>query len=149
MCLLCPLDLNAAPRDGQVGVGIRLGEPTGLTGKVFLTPQHALDAALSYSLRDSRIHMHGNYLIHFPKHGETLAAGTWLPYVGLGASIRLKGEDSNNDRDNHLAARLPCGVSFFLTSSPLEIFMELAPNMGLIPHTRFGFDGGLGIRYLF
>ena len=136
VCL--PASAYAAPQSGQFGVGVQLGEPTGLTGKLFMTDRQALDAALSYSLVDSRIHVHGNYLLHFPHQGETLTIGRWSPYTGLGARIRLKGDDKKNDQDNNLAIRLPLGVSLFLTASPLEVFLEFAPTMGLFLKPKWG-----------
>ena len=148
LCLLCPLTAMTTPHSGQVGVGVQLGEPTGLTGKIFISEHHALDAALSYSVLDSRFYVHGNYLIHFPQHGETTALGHWFPYVGVGTRIRLKGDDDEKD-GNNIAVRLPLGVSAFFGASPVELFIEIGPNMGLFPETKLGFDGGLGFRYLF
>ena len=50
---------------GPFGAGIIVGEPTGLSLKYFLDRRHAFDVAIDYSLYDSALYVHADYLLHF------------------------------------------------------------------------------------
>ena len=52
----------------------------------------------------------------------------------------------NND-DPRLGLRIPLGLSYLISNSPLELFGELAPVLDLTPDTTFRVNGGLGLRY--
>ena len=62
--LLSVASANACTQD-DFGIGIILGEPTGLSLKYWLDEERAIDgaAAWSYSENDS-FQLHGDYLIH-------------------------------------------------------------------------------------
>ena len=60
--LLTFSSINA--QDKNFGIGVILGEPTGLSGKYWISPERAFDAALAYSfLEDNKsFAFHANYL---------------------------------------------------------------------------------------
>ena len=63
--LILTLGSSTAARQGDLGVGIILGDPTGLTGKMWLSSRQAIDAALSYDFRHNNyIYLHGDFLMH-------------------------------------------------------------------------------------
>lgn len=123
-----------------IGAGIVIGEPTGITAKVWDEGGIAADAAVAWSfVGESSLYMHTNLLYHF----RVLETGTdyfFTPYFGGGVSFRF--EDEFN-----LGLRLPFGVSWLLDLLPIELFAEVAPGVGLLPETDFEFGAGLGARF--
>ena len=145
MCLVIGLTLlwcTAAPA-GDLGVGVILGEPTGLSFKQWVTGRTALDAAAAWSFGDeSAFHVHMDYLLHTGgPSGEDI--GRMLLYLGIGG--RLKAEDD----DARIGARVPLGLAYEFDESPIEVFFEVAPILDLAPETELRVNGGFGIRYFF
>jgi hypothetical protein len=133
---------KAQTDSGDFGIGLILGEPTGLTAKYYLGGNNALDFGLAWSLgRHSSFHAHADYLIH--KFDVFDVETGRLPfYYGLGA--RVIGGDHGL-----VGIRVPIGVSYYFQNDPLEIFFEVVPILDLAPSTSFSGNGGLGIRYYF
>lgn len=137
---------------GPFGLGIILGEPSGLSAKLFLDARHALDFALDYSLVDSALYVHADYLLHFS--GWRVRDGgvhRLIPYVGLGGKIGVRDHDGDHghDRDGALGVRIPVGIAWMPASVPIDVFLEIVPGLFLIPETDPDLDASLGLRYFF
>ena len=135
---------------GPFGLGIILGEPTGLSAKLFLSGQHAVDGALSYSLVDSALYLHADYLLHFS--GWILRAGSThhlLPYLGIGGEIAVRGDHEHHTGGGGIGVRVPFGLAWIPGHLPIDIFLEIAPGLFLLPATDPDLDAGLGLRYFF
>ncbi|MDW7759508.1 MAG: hypothetical protein SCM96_02595 [Acidobacteriota bacterium] len=127
---------------GDFGVGIILGEPTGITIKQWTGRTTAIDAAAAWSLeRDGAFHVHADYLIHSfrvfsPRRGS-------LPvYYGIGGRIL-------SQKKNRAGIRFPVGLAYLFDKTPLELFFEIGPVLDLIPSTDISIGAGLGVRYYF
>jgi hypothetical protein len=134
--------LTAVAETETFGVGIVLGEPTGLSAKVRLDDTSAIDAAAAWSFTDDgSFYFHASYLLHF---NEVLHVdpGELPIYVGVGAKMRLK-------KNPQFGVRVPVGLAYEFETAPLDVFIELAPGVGIYPETRVDFGGGIGIRYYF
>ena len=139
----------AMPKAGTHGIGLVLGEPTGLSAKTYMTETQAIDAALSYSLRTESIWIHGDYLYHSNTMSRRVTGGQWVPYGGIGALLFFS--DGKKKQDTHalVAARGPVGLMFYLEDAPVELFAEVALIVGILPETAVSLGGGIGGRYLF
>ena len=125
-----------------IGAGIILGEPSGLTAKVWLEQGLALDAAVAWSfLGESSLYIHSNALYHF-RVLDTSGGNFLTPYVGGGVAFRFQD-------DLNIGLRIPVGISWLLDAAPVEIFAEIAPGVGIVPETDFELGAGLGARYYF
>jgi hypothetical protein len=125
-----------------IGAGLILGEPTGLTAKVWLEKGLALDAAVAWSFLDeSALYIHSNALYHF-RVLDTTGGNFLTPYVGGGAAFRFQD-------DLNIGLRIPVGISWLLDAAPVEIFAEIAPGVGIIPETDLELGAGIGARYYF
>ena len=134
---------SAGPGPGIFELGLILGEPTGISAKMWFDGNTALDGALSWSLRDNhdKLHIHADFLWH----DYTLiknSSGLLPVYYGIGGRIIL-GDDA------HLGPRVPIGISWLLGGAPLDLFIELAGILDIIPDLDFDLNGGIGIRYIF
>ena len=138
MAFLLVSAVPARAREG-LGVGIILGEPTGVTTKAWLTPETAFVLAAAWSFTDEDgMGFHGDYLIH--NDNAFRGAGRFPFTYGLGARVKLGGEDPV------VGVRVPLGVSFF-PSQPWELFLELAPILDVTPDTEPGLGAAVGLRY--
>lgn len=136
--------ISIAPVTAQegFGVGIVLGEPSGLTAKLWLTESSALDGVAAWSFQDTgSFYFHADYLLHF--HDLIPAEQGIVPlYLGAGGNLALQ--------DNpHIGARVPVGIEYIFQEIPVEIFLEAAPGIGIYPETELQMGGGLGVRFYF
>ncbi len=142
----------------QFGLGIQLGSPTALTGKLYMGGrQNALDFALgtfydNYGPYDS-LWVHVSYHWHLVE--LTSGGGVAIPFrIGVGGFLNTFDYDYwDNDYylDNDLAVgvRVPFGLDFDLESAPVQFYIELAPEITILPPLYILGDGGIGVRYYF
>lgn len=125
------------------GLGIILGEPTGISAKYWTTGSTAFDFGLGYSLKkNSRLHLHADYLFHVNNLFNTTENISL--YYGPGARLRLV-----ESGDSRLGFRFDVGLVWVPRNSPIDVFLEIAPLLDIIPSTDFTVNGGVGVRYFF
>ena len=135
---------------GQLGLGIILGAPTGLSLKFWQSRRTAFDLALAWDFIDDKdyFHIHGDYLYHFPLTLEGVTRSTLWTYLGIGARLRFKSNGEEKDK-KVFGIRGVGGLEFMPHRVPLDVFLEIAPVMNIIKTTDFDIDVGIGIRYTF
>ncbi|MEE2787214.1 MAG: hypothetical protein VX589_07735 [Myxococcota bacterium] len=148
LIIMLPTFGHGGERPGRIGVGLMLGEPTGLSGKLFFDDRHAVDAGLSFSFIRDSFHVHADYLVHVSEMDGKFDGGRWSPYVGVGGMIRVADREGTQN-DGRLGVRIPIGVALHLDRRPFDVFFEFVPGMGLLPETRFDLGGAIGGRYFF
>ena len=129
-------------QDRGFGLGVILGEPTGINFKAWTGYKTAFvgAAAWSFGHQDS-LHVHLDYLVHNFRLLDL--DDVELPvYYGIG--VRLK-----TGNDVRFGVRIPLGINYMFEKAPLDIFVEFAPIFDLTPKTDLYFNGGFGIRYYF
>ncbi|MFW6347499.1 MAG: hypothetical protein ACOC2C_02665 [Cyclonatronaceae bacterium] len=135
---------QAQRADGNFGLGVIAGEPTGLSAKLWTGNQNAFAAGVAWSFSgDSQLHLHTDYLFH-NFNLIRVEQGSMALHYGVGGRLQLQEDD-----DSKLGVRFPVGLSYFLANNPLEIFVEVVPVLDLTPDTEFSGNGGLGVRYYF
>lgn len=135
------LPLAALAKERDFGLGVIVGEPTGLSFKKWMTKTAAIDAAAAWSFVDGSFHIHADYLLHSFSVFK-VERGKLLVYYGLGGRI-------STEVELRVGIRVPAGLSYTFENSPLDIFFEIGPILDLTPATEFRLTGGLGIRYFF
>jgi hypothetical protein len=139
-----------------LGVGIIVGEPTGISTKKWITDKAAIDAVAAWSFADfDSFQIHVDYLLHNYDLIKTKdLPGSFAVYYGVGGRIKLKGSNEgkgkgSNDEDARFGVRIPLGISYVFKESPVELFSEVVPILDVVPETKFGLSLGLGARYYF
>jgi hypothetical protein len=134
--------LSLAGTPGNFGLGIILGEPTGLNAKIWQSDYIAYDAALAWSFgKEGNVHIHIDYLLH--NYEIIRTSNSYTPiYYGIGGRIKSKDE-------TFIGIRFPVGVNFRSRRIPIDIFIEIVPAFNVIPETEFDLEGGIGARYYF
>lgn len=135
------LQAQTSTDKGQIGLGIMVGEPTGLSFKYWMGSKTAVDAGLTWSLSgNDAIGVHADYVWHKWLNVEK---GQLALYYGVGAALWVA--ESNTG----LGARIPVGLNYLFQDAPLDLFIEVVPGLGVLPDTDFDVDGGIGVRYYF
>ncbi|MBM4171002.1 MAG: hypothetical protein FJ214_03935 [Ignavibacteria bacterium] len=131
-------------QDKGNGLGIILGEPTGISGKYWLDNTKAIDFGLAYSFvsKNSALSLHADYLYHA---FDVIKSTERFPiYYGFGARLRLV-----NGAENMLGARGVIGIAWLSSKIPIDAFIELVPVFNLFPSTSLNLDLAIGSRYFF
>jgi hypothetical protein len=124
------------------GVGILVGEPTGITGKYWLDRTNALDGAIAWSFIDEgSFYIHANYVHH---HFEVIDLSSGEMPIYYGGGLKLKVGD-----DAVFGFHVPLGIAYHFEEAPLDVFIEIRPGLNLTPKTEFDMSGGIGVRYYF
>ena len=136
---------------GTFGVGIIVGEPIGVTAKLYLTDDRAVQGAVGSAFIGGGLQLHGDYVFH-PYILQTRESFVLPLYVGPG--VRLI--DYNNGGNNNawaLGVRGVVGMLFDFKNEPLDVFFEIAPVLEYKFSSGAGFqlsfNAGVGIRYYF
>lgn len=127
------------------GLGVILGEPTGVSAKAWIDRYNAIDGAAAVSLDgDARFHVHASYLRHeygiFPVNRGALPV-----HYGIGMRYRSQ-RGSDTDR---VGVRIPVGVAYHFADMPLELFGEVAPILDITPDTSLRLNAAVGLRFYF
>ena len=125
---------------GKTGLGIMLGEPSGISLKAWNNSNTAIDAGLAWSLSGKdAIHIHADYLWH---KWLDVEKGDLAFYYGIGARAAFTS-------DPFIGARIPLGLNYLAPESPIGFFIEIAPILDVLPDTDGDANGGIGFRYYF
>jgi hypothetical protein len=154
LCLFFAVQGSTA-QDRGFGLGVILGEPTGVSAKAWTSPVNAFDFGLGWSFGGDRIgkheedysggtrvHFHMDYLWHA---FEAIHSAERFPlYYGFGGRF-----NTGAGYDASVAIRGVIGIAWLPHSTPIDVFLELVPALQVVPSTGFGLDAGIGARYFF
>lgn len=139
------------------GLGIMLGDPTGLSGKFWLNGDRAVDFGLAWGIYGKYVHLHSDYLFHNTSLFN-VSKGQLALYYGPGLRVRSwsGGRYWNHGRWHEydgsrisVGVRLPVGLAYLFDGAPVDVFLEVVPTLDLTPSTDFDLDAAVGARYWF
>jgi|SRR6185369_9745290 len=155
ICTVFAVVQTSHAQERNFGLGIILGEPTGLSAKLWTGPTTAFDFGLGWSVGGdrfgnyngyynggTRVHFHMDYLWH--DFNAIRSSDRFPLYYGIGGRI-----NSGAGYDMSLAVRGVVGLAWMPRATPIDIFLELVPSLQLTSGTGFALDAGLGARYYF
>lgn len=129
---------DQASAQGGTGLGVVLGEPTGVTAR-FMRGGNNFQVHAAWSFTgDGALQLNGDYL----RSGKIDTEPMMPFYFGLGVLVKFA-------KKSEMGLRFPIGLNHFFKSEPFEIFGEIVPIFRLIPDTSFKLGGGVGVRYYF
>lgn len=154
LCLFLAVQGSVA-QERKFGLGVIIGEPTGISAKLWTSPVNAFDFGLGWSMGGdrigkfdgyydggSRVHFHIDYLWH---SFEAIHSTEQFPlYYGIGGRI-----NTGAGYNSSLAIRGVFGVAWLPRETPIDIFLEIVPSLQLTSSSGFGIDAGIGARYFF
>ncbi len=138
------------------GVGMIVGEPTGVTVKKWLTGSSAIVVSGAYSFGgDDELRIQADYLMHNFKLLRELvprsARSRFSLYYGIGARMRIDDitEGKVFDDDVDLGIRFPLGIGYRFREAPLGVFLEFVPVLDVSPDSEWIWRSAFGVRYYF
>lgn len=145
------LGASAVMANEGLGVGVIVGEPTGITVKKWFGTDRAVDGAAAWSLSGSNsLQLHADYLVHdfgLLKPGNI--NGRLPVYIGAGGRILLNDDSHGHHNDTVVGVRIPFGVSYLMAKTPVEIFLEIVPILDVVPSTELELNAAIGARFYF
>lgn len=145
-CLFASAPLARAegnPSQG-FGLGIMVGEPTGVNFKAWTSERNAFVGGAAWSFtHNGSFAFHLDYLFH-KYDWITVDEGRLPVYFGIGGRIKLA-----DVGDDLIGARFPIGLNYHLADAPIDFFVELVPILDLTPDTDFEMNAALGGRFFF
>lgn len=142
----------SASQGGGNGIGIILGQPSGLVAKFFTNKTQAIDLGLAYSM-GGYFQAYVDELFHFfgAFSGSNKSMNPLTPYLGIGAVFSSYAPSSGYIYYNSpgLGVRVPLGLEWRFGRPDIGVFAEIAPGLTVIPATYGFVMGGVGIRFYF
>jgi len=133
---------------GQLGLGIGLGAPTGLTGAYWLSDWYSVGFQFGGDQgRFGHIKAGGDYRVHF-RPFSIEADEVSIP-LHVGAGFTLSKDTNENLGKLMLGPRAVVGVTVFVQGLPIDAFIEVAPTFYVYEEPTWSFDGQIGVRYYF
>jgi hypothetical protein len=146
----------------KFGLGFMVGDPTGLTSKLWLGPTNSIDFGLGlwgygvYNCAgrgapcDRFGYNGGTFNLDYLWQSNIVPGKTQLDWhIGAGGRSIWYGRCASDCLA--LAARMPVGLDLmFANPARLELFLELAPSLYIVPTlAALGIEGALGARFYF
>lgn len=143
-------------RGRDFGLGVAFGSPTSIVGKYFVGGGNAWDFGLGFwtygwgcnsrGFCEGRsldvVTINADYLWQEPLVVGSKAKLDW--HIGAGGRVWVGGGDAS------IAARMPVGIDLtFRRPSFLELFLELAPAVYVVPGLYLDLEAFLGVRFYF
>lgn len=154
LLLLALSPASAADRTAHpFGLGVIVGHPSGLSGKLHLDGQHAVDFAVA-STPWSGGYVHATYLWH-PSILATGSAADLGWHIGVGGFAWDRFGDRKNgpwwspDGDFTVGVRLPVGLDVDFHDPRFQLFGDVAFVAPIVPGVYAGIDAAVGARYYF
>lgn len=139
-----PQSSAASEHRSSFGAGIILGEPTGVSMKLWTGSSNAVQGAVAWSFTEhTNLHLHADYIWHRWDVFD-VEKGSLPLYFGVGGRLRLRDEV-----DDTLGVRFPVGVAYEFADAPFDLFFELVPVLDIAPSSEFDLNAAVGGRYYF
>lgn len=146
LCVLGASGRAHAQASDGFGLGLILGDPTGVSAKGFVSETNAIDGAIGFGvLGGDSLHIHADYLWHFDIK-RWASAGLDL-HLGVGPKLGFR--DKKRDSDVLIGARGPIGLTVRFTEAPFDVFVEVAAGLWIVEKVGFDVDAAIGGRYWF
>jgi hypothetical protein len=135
---------------GTLGVGLIIGEPTGISAKLYLEDDKAIQAAVGSAFIGGGLQAHGDFVLH-PLILQDRESFVLPIYVGPG--LRFIQYTGGRGDDSHFAVGLRgvVGMLFDFKDVPLDVFVEVAGVVEYDFTEGWGpaLNAGAGVRYYF
>jgi hypothetical protein len=145
----------------KFGLGFMVGDPTGLSGKLWIAPTNSLDFGLGFwgygfgdhcdahNNCDRYGYNNGTFHMDYLWQSNLIRGQAQLDWH-IGPGGRIIWFSGCNGDCFELKARMPIGVDLmFVNPAMLEVFFELAPSLYVAPFLGFDLEAALGVRFYF
>jgi len=140
----------ALAQTSGTGVGLILGEPTGVCLKSWLSGNSALTVGAAWAFQhEGNLFLYADYTLHSFNITDDEDFRNLAFYYGLGGKLSFEENKGDEEDKTIFGARIPLGLMLPIGGAPVDLFVEGVPTIDLIPGTDFGFNGGIGGHIFF
>jgi len=141
LILVIGLTHSHAAAGSGIGLGAVVGEPTGLSAKIWQGRMNSIDMLVGWSFRSNYVHLVADYVWH---NYDLIPVnrGKFPIYYGLGGSAVVANDPS-------IGVRIVGGLEYLFPDAPLDLFLEVAPVAVIVPDAGIDVNAGLGMRFFF
>lgn len=144
------LAATVRPARAEIGIGLFVGQPTGLDIKLDLQRKTALDIVAGWKYFDDDGRDPYGHLTFLVNLTNARGRDVVVPFrLGIGGAVW----DAGSGDDVNIAVRAPFEVGIRFRRTPLEIYGEVALVLVLIDENdnddNIDADGGIGLRVYF
>jgi len=130
--------------DHPFGIGIIVGEPTGINAKYYVNRENAIQGSMAWSLEGNNdIQIMVDYLFH-RYDWINVQKGELPVYFGIGGLLSFR-----ESADNIIGVEFPVGLDYIFDGAPVDVFIQVVPILELAPATEFNLNAALGARFFF
>lgn len=136
------LTSRASSQSQGFGLGVVIGDPTGISAKLWTTRATALQFGFSLSddFKGNRALISADYLWH---SFDVIRSTERLPlYYGIGGAL-----SSGGGTQAAIGVRGVLGVAWLSRSVPIDVFFQVVPTVTVVPASSFGIGAGVGVRF--
>jgi hypothetical protein len=138
---------QAQRSSGSVGVGGQLGDPSGVTLKIYNAGAPSYDVLGAWSSVNEFFFLNAHALFEEPISADNLDQPLeW--YVGPGGFVGTFDNGGPFGGEAVIGVSGTIGLQMVLADH-FEIYLQATPRFALIPETEGDIGGGLGLRYYF
>ena len=139
-----PPELPMAKEPLGRGLGIAVGDSTGVAWAIRPDTTTTFAGVVGWSLTQEQLHLHADYHHNYaqitidPRDDIVLRLS-----VGGGLSLDL------GKPDLMVGIRVPLDFTLIPGARPFDVFLEVAPVLFLVPDTEVGLQASTGLRFFF
>jgi len=158
-CLAAPINAfaNGGPKDRTFGLGLQLGVPYGITGKIFLGSVAALQFGIGFIGLPNIVTYEGagswlDLVFHFVHLNTASNIARFSFYVGPGIQFGWVGPPKYQyfAGPAHFSLRIPIGFAIHWQTLAFDTYVEGCPNIVFLPGPiAVGPSFSVGARYYF
>lgn len=148
MLVLAALTISAQAQSYKTAIGLRGGDPSGITFKTFLGGENALELVAGTAYFGHNLNVTGLY--------EWQKPTGWTPnldwFIGPGAHVGFWNAAYKDDYDSSINVGLDgiIGLEYTLDDIPLNFSLGIGPTFQIIGGPDwYHWNGGIAIRYVF
>jgi hypothetical protein len=131
------------------GLGLMIGDPSGVSARKWLSKERALDFGLAYSFNEYVVLMADYKWIFRDWIEDEFDTDHFHPTIGVGMSLSALDQSVTEEDSFYLGVRIPLGVEWVIPDTRVGVFIELTPLLQIVSSTEVDIMGTLGARYYF
>ena len=143
---------RAETEKGVFGIGLIIGEPTGVSAKYYIGDDMAVDFAVGATFIGRGLQVHSDFLFH-PFILQNTETFVFPFYAGAGLRIQRRDPGDTTERHTRVGIRGVAGGLLDFREIPIDVFFEAAliGDYRTLDDDQLGFDVNVsaGVRYYF
>lgn len=133
---------------GDLGLGLGVGAPTGVVGKLWLSDWSAVQLSAGGDLgRIGDLALTADYLVEFRPFQPDSDEYSVPLHIGAGVNVSGNVYEWTGLANVLMGPRAVMGLSVLVRDLPVDIYVEAAPTFYVYQDLTWSFDGQFGAHY--